>query len=150
MRRRRYPQMAQMGADENGIKSEKGKGVERDPETYAVIGAAMEVHSRLGPGFLEGVYHEALGIELKRQQVPFRTEVPLEVWYRGERLGCSYRADLICFQALVVELKALARIGRTEKSQLLNYLRATGFERGLLLNFGGPKLDYERCVWTSG
>ena len=120
----------------------------RDTESFEVIGAAMEVHSRLGSGFLEAVYQEALGIELENQGIPYQAEVPLEVWYRGKKLGCSYRADVICFQGLVVELKALKRLGQEEKAQVLNYLKATGFERGLLLNFGGAKLQYERCVWT--
>ena len=122
--------------------------MDRDAESFAVIGAAMEVHSRLGPGFLEAVYHEALGVELENRAIPYRAEVPVEVWYRGTKLGCSYRADVICFRDLLVELKALRWAGQAEKAQVLNYLRATGFERGLLLNFGGPKLQYERCVWT--
>ena len=122
--------------------------MDRDAESYAVIGAAMEVHSRLGPGFLEAVYQEALGIELNRQEIPFQAQVPVEVWYRGEKLACTYRADIVCYRDLLVELKALARVGSREKAQLLNYLRATGHERGLILNFGAPKLQYERCIWT--
>ncbi|WP_443081451.1 GxxExxY protein [Thiohalorhabdus sp.] len=90
-----------------------------------------------------------MGIELTMQEVPFQAQVPVEVWYRGEKLACTYRADMVCYQDLLVELKALGRVGSREKAQLLNYLRATGYERGLLLNFGGPKLQYECCVWTS-
>ncbi|HKJ87371.1 MAG TPA: GxxExxY protein [Gammaproteobacteria bacterium] len=120
---------------------------ERDPQTYALIGAAMSVHSELGHGFLEAVYQEALAWELHFQSVPFRREVSLPVWYRGNQLACSYRADFLAYGNIVVELKAVPELTGKEEAQVLNYLKATGCEKGLLLNFGAPRLQYERLVW---
>ncbi len=117
-----------------------------DPETYAIIGAAMEVHTILGSGFLEHVYHEALKQELRLRAIPFRSEVELPVVYKGRPLAASYRADLICFDSIIVEMKALARLTSSEESQLLNYLKAAGTRRGLLLNFGSSKLQFWRRV----
>ena len=121
---------------------------ERDPETFAIIGAAMEVHTELGHGFLENVYHAALCRELGLRGIPYRREILVPVWYKGETLSVSYRADLICFGSVVVELKAIQRISGNEKAQLLNYLKATGITRGLLLNFGSRSLQHERLVWN--
>ena len=117
---------------------------DQDPHTYALIGAATEVHAELGHGFLEKVYHEALIRELGTRVIPFQRECELPIFYR-ERLPCVYRADLICF-GIIVELKALSRLSGTERSQVLNYLKASGVERGLVLNFGSDRLPYERFV----
>jgi GxxExxY protein len=119
---------------------------DNDPETYAIIGAGMEVHSHLGRGFLENPYDEALAIELSQRGVPFQREVQLPVQYRGIVLPCSYRVDFLCYQDIIVELKALDRLSNIERAQVLNYLKARNGGRGLLLNFGGARLEYERFI----
>ncbi|MGV9013822.1 MAG: GxxExxY protein [Flavobacteriales bacterium] len=121
---------------------------ESDPQTYAIIGAAMEVHSVLGTGFLESVYHEALTCELRLRGIPFTSEVGLPIKYKGEKLLTFFRADLICYGDVVVELKALRALSGVEESQLLNYLKATGIDRGLLFNFGPPRLEVKRMKFT--
>jgi GxxExxY protein len=123
---------------------------ERDPQTFALIGAAMEVHGQLGQGFLEAVYREALERELAARSIQFRAEVHLPVLFKGTRLRISFRADLICFEEVLVELKALGRLTGAEDAQVLNYLKASGLQRALLLNFGAPRLEYRRLVWSAG
>jgi GxxExxY protein len=124
-----------------------GFGIEeRDPETYSIIGAAMEVHRELGPGFLEVPYQEALARELGDRAIPFEREAILPILYKGRPLDCLYRADFICHGSIIVELKAIRSISSVEEAQLLNYLKATGHERGLLLNFGALSLQVKRMV----
>ena len=117
----------------------------RDPETYAIIGAAMAVHRELGAGFLETVYHEALCRELSDRGVAHEIEVALPVRYRGNLLSARYRADLIC-GGILVELKATSTLSRTDGLQLVNYLKASGLARGLLLGFGSPSLQFRRYI----
>ncbi len=117
-----------------------------DPRTHAIIGAALEVHRRLGCGFLEAVYQEAMAIEMTLRGVPFEREVELPVSYRGQKLAVTYRADFICFSSVVVELKALGRLSGAEESQLINYLKASEYEVGLMLNFGARSLEQRRVV----
>lgn len=119
-----------------------------DPRTHAIMGAAMVVHTELGAGFLESVYQEALAREFTSRGIPFVAEVELPIHYKGERLNTFFRADFICYGEVVVELKALKALTGVEESQLLNYLKATGHERGLLLNFGSPRLEVKRMVFT--
>ena len=123
---------------------------EWDPQTYAIIGAAMEIHRQLGHGFLEPVYQEAAVVEFKLQQIPFEREVALPILYKNTRLPTQYRADFLCFAEIIVEFKALARLSSIEEAQLLNYLKATGLKRGLLINFGAPSLQDQRLVWGYG
>ena len=122
---------------------------ERDPQTYAIIGAAMEVHRELGSGYLEAVYQEALAIEMRDQGIPFQREVALELAYKGRRLATSYRSDFLCFQRVIVETKAIQGLTTTDEAQLINYLKGTGFEVGLLLNFGSTSLQHRRLIYSS-
>jgi len=119
-----------------------------DTRTHAIIGAAMEVHRQLGCGFLEAVYQEAFQQELLERNVPFQREVRVPVFYKGSRLAADYRADFICFDSVIVELKALQRLTGVEEAQVLNYLKATRHEVGLLLNFGARSLQYRRFVFS--
>ena len=122
--------------------------MQRDPRSFAIIGAAMEVHRQSGCGFLEPVYQEALALELAGRGVPHHREVDLPVYYKGQKLNSSYRVDFLCYDSVIVELKALARLGGTEEAQILNYLKASGHQVGLLLNFGAPSLAYKRFIWN--
>ena len=120
---------------------------ERDPQTYAIIGAAMEIHRQLGHGFLEAVYQEAAVIEFPLKQIPFERELSLPIKYKNVLLPTHYRADFVCFFEIIVEFKALSRLSSVEEAQILNYLKATGMKRGLLINFGASSLQYKRLVW---
>lgn len=121
-----------------------------DPETFAIIGAAMEVHRVLGCGFLEAPYAAALAIEMTLRGVPVQREVSYTVRYKGRDLPSRYRADLVCFGAVIVEVKAIRTIGDVEMAQALNYMRASGLKRALILNFSGRKLAYRRVVMGYG
>jgi GxxExxY protein len=117
-----------------------------DPRTAAIIGAAIEVHRTLGPGYLERVYHDALEIELAAVGVPFESEVGIPIRYKGIRLAAHYRVDLVCHGEVLVELKAQQSVGNVEAAQLINYLTACRLPIGLLLNFGESELRIKRYV----
>src|SRR5436190_22472564 len=121
--------------------------MQRDPETFAIIGAAMEVHRQLGHGFLELVYQTALALEFQDRGIPYAGEVALPIQYKGKLLTCTYRADFVCFKNVIVETKAIAQLTGADDAQLINQLKATGFHRGLLLNFGAPSLEHRRLVF---
>ena len=118
----------------------------KDAQTRAVIGAAMNVHRILGPGFLEAVYQEALAVEFDKCHVPFRREADFAVQYRGILLHSRFRVDFLCFDDILVELKALQKVTSCEESQVLNYLKASGRSRALLLNFGASSLGFKRFI----
>lgn len=119
---------------------------ERDPRTYAIIGAAMEVHRVLGPGFLEKVYQEAFAIEMMDRKIPFEREVLLPIDYKGRELHTRYFSDFVCYEQVIVECKAINGLTGVNESQAINYLKATKLSVALLLNFGTSSLQYRRLV----
>ncbi len=116
-------------------------------EVYAIMGVAMDVHRELGSGFLESVYQEALEVELAFHKIPYESQKPLKIVYKGQTLDKEFIADLICYGKIVVELKTQDRLSGKEEAQVLNYLKATGLKLGLVINFGShPKLEWKRLV----
>jgi GxxExxY protein len=113
-------------------------------ESYDIIGCMMTVHSELGCGFLEKVYQEALEREFTDKGIPFKREVNLKIYYKGNPLQQDYIADFVCYDKIIVELKAISKISDIEKAQVINYLKATGYELGILANFGETSLKTER------
>ena len=121
---------------------------DRDPRSYAIIGAAMEVHRQFGCGFLEAVYQEAFAMELADRDIPFVREQALPIFYKEHRISCDYRADFICFESLIVELKAVGTLSPVNEAQVINYLKAANIEVGLLINFGEKSLRYKRLIFS--
>ena len=116
-------------------------------ETYRILGACFEVYNELGCGFLEPVYQECLELEFRDQQIPFESQKTLKIVYKGEELQKRYQPDFICYESVVVEIKAVSRSTGEHQAQLLNYLHAANLDVGLLVNFGHfPKLEYERLL----
>ena len=116
-------------------------------ESYKIVGAAFKVYNELGSGFLEAVYQEALEIEFQRQGIPYEREKELKITYAGVGLKQTYKADFVCFGKIIVELKAVSELIDAHRSQVYNYLHATGYKLGLLLNFGcSDELEKERIV----
>jgi GxxExxY protein len=129
------------------IREEKEMELIFKDEVYAIMGAAMEVHKELGSGFLEAVYQEALEIEFSNRKIPFESQRNLRINYKDRVLEKVYIADFICFEQILVELKAQGYLTGKEEAQVLNYLKATGLKLGVVINFGSsPKLEWKRLV----
>ncbi|HEX9330627.1 MAG TPA: GxxExxY protein [Anaerolineales bacterium] len=118
-------------------------------EVYAIIGAAMEVYNQLGPGFGEAIYQEAMEIESDSSKIPNNPQQDIFIEYKGTKLKQFFKPDFICYDKIIVEIKALDRLTSREEAQLLNYLKATSMPVGLLINFGAEKnLEWKRMVLT--
>ncbi len=115
-------------------------------ESYKIIGAAMEVHSQLGNGFLEAVYQEALALEFEELKIPYKREQILQIYYKKQLLSKHYEADFTCYDKIIIELKARNELNGVDESQVINYLKATGYSLGILINFGAESLEYKRLV----
>ena len=115
--------------------------------SYAINGAAFNVYNKLGHGFLETVYQEALEIEFQRRNIPYEREKELKIVYDGVELKQTYKADFVCYGKVIVELKAVSELNDAHRSQVYNYLHATGYKLGLLYNFGCyGELEKERII----
>jgi GxxExxY protein len=115
-------------------------------ESFKIIGAAMEVHRKLGLGFLESVYSEALDLEFQKAGIPYEKEKKLPVYYDDQPLHKYFRADYVCYESIVIELKSQKFLTEADTRQTFNNIKATKFKRGLLVNFGEPSLKYKRLV----
>lgn len=115
-------------------------------ECYKIVGACMEVHSNLGCGFLEPVYQEALALELQQRGIPFEKEKEFEIKYKGFVIPKTYKVDFLCYEHIIVELKALSQLTSDHIAQVLNYLKASQLKLGLLVNFGISSLQHERII----
>ncbi len=119
-----------------------------DQRTYQIIGAAMEVHRELGCEFLEAVYQEALAIEFKMQGLPYEQQKLIEIMYKGKPMEKKYQPDFLCYNEIIVEIKALSRLTGNDEAQAINYLKATQLSIGLLINFGTKSLEYKRLIYS--
>jgi GxxExxY protein len=117
-------------------------------EVFRIIGAAMNVANELGCGFLEAVYQETLEIELAENNIPFESQKKINISYKGKMLSKEYIADFVCFNNIIVEIKAIKKIAEIEEAQLINYLKATKLPLGLIINFGTTKLEWKRYANT--
>ena len=117
-------------------------------EVYRIVGAAMEVSNTLGCGFLEAVYQEVLGIEFSDADIPFEAQKRIVITYKDKVLSKEYIADFVCFDRIIVEVKAIKKITEVEEAQIINYLRASKLPVGLIINFGGTKMEWKRYVNT--
>lgn len=117
-------------------------------ESYAIIGACVEVHKKLGARFLESGYSEALEIEFQKRNIPYEKEKKLPVFYDDELLKKYFKADFVCFDKIIVEIKSAKMIIENHRQQTLNNIKSTKFQLGLLINFGAPSLTYKRVVNT--
>ncbi len=118
-----------------------------EKETYEIRGAAFEVYSAMGKGFLEAVYQECLQIEFSARSIPFVPQMQLSVSYKGTELQQHYRPDFICFGQVIVEIKSVSQLINEHRAQLMNYIKVTGYPIGILLNFGHyPLMEVERFV----
>lgn len=113
-------------------------------EAYEIIGAAMEVHNTLGQGFLESVYQEALEIEMRKRNIPFTSQSKIQILYKDVPMEHYFVADFVCYDKIIVELKSVSTILPEHEAQIINYLRATGFKLGILLNFNEESLFFKR------
>ena len=120
-----------------------------DERTFQIIGAALDVHKELGCGFLEAVYQEALEREFATQEIPFRSQPVVKIIYKGKPLNRTYQPDFVCYGEVLVEIKALSVLTGAEKSQIINYLKASRLEVGLLINFGSRSLEHKRFIYTT-
>ena len=116
-------------------------------QVYAIQGAIFEVYKNLGSGFLEAVYQESLELELRDRNIPYVAQAEIKIQYKGNSLHQTYRADIVCYDAIILELKAVKNLLDEHVAQLLNYLRATGLKLGLLVNFSHyPGVEIKRIV----
>jgi len=125
---------------------DSGEKIVFKEESYKIIGACMKVHRALGSGFLEAVYEEALEIEFKNEKIPFEKQIKLNVFYGDEKLTKYYKADFICYDKIILEIKSVSFMPQTFQKQLKNYLVSTKMELGMLINFGTPSLMYKRIL----
>lgn len=118
-------------------------------EVFAIVGAAFEVYNKMGTGFLEPVFQEVLGMEFEARNIPFEAQKEIHIAYKGKLLKQTYRADFLVYGKIIVEIKALEKLTGREEAQLINYLKATGVEVGVLINFGSSReLEWKRFVNT--
>jgi len=128
-------------------KDEKYNKIIYREESYELQGAIFEVYKTLGPGFLEAVYQECLENELALRDIPFQSKVDLSLRYKERKLNQTYRADLLYFNTIIIEIKAVSRLLDLHRAQVINYLKATGLKLGILVNFNSyPKVEFERIV----
>ena len=117
-----------------------------EKQSYEIIGVCMEVHKNLGNGFLESVYEEVLENEFTNHKIPFEKQKKLELFYKDAKLKKYFIADFICYDKILVEIKATSFLHESFKQQVINYLKATDYKLGLLINFGGSSLQWKRFI----